>query len=309
MLRLKHVVLTACCFFVVAQCRFRSPKMKARRISTRRRSSKSPRKVSTISTKSSIGWKRRSKKASTRKTRSLPSSCLFPRCCSGAICLRRPCSICRSNDPQQRLRSMQFRQFALNDLQRAVQLDEKLWEAHLLIGKLQALGRRQRGPAGAVAGRRRRGRHAGQQAEALALRSTVQRDDERKMADINRAVELDARIAGLLAAAGAAFLQRREIRRGARRHRRALKLEADHAASHELRGMILLGLERYDDALKSFDRASELAPRPRCPTSIGPSFISKKAIRKKPSSSSPRRWSLRPTMWPRCWCGPAFIMN
>src|SRR3954470_21407247 len=42
-------------------------------------------------------------------------------------------------DPQRNLRAMQFRQFALSDLQRVVSLDDKMLDAQLLIGKLQSL--------------------------------------------------------------------------------------------------------------------------------------------------------------------------
>jgi tetratricopeptide (TPR) repeat protein len=41
----------------------------------------------------------------------------------------------------------------------------------------------------------------------------------------------------------------------------ALKLEPEHIATNELRGMILLGLNKYDDAQKSFDKMSELSPK------------------------------------------------
>jgi tetratricopeptide (TPR) repeat protein len=170
-----------------------------------------------------------------------------------------------SNDAQQRLRSMQFRQFALNDLQRAVQLDEKLWEAHLLIGKLQTL-------TDANTARRALSQVIDaaeappeQKAEALALRSTVQRDDERKMADINRAVELMPESPDYVRLRAQHFYSEEKFDEALADIDRALELEADHAASHELRGMILLGLERYDDALKSFDRASELAPEAALP--------------------------------------------
>ncbi|HEY3392176.1 MAG TPA: tetratricopeptide repeat protein, partial [Lacipirellulaceae bacterium] len=170
-----------------------------------------------------------------------------------------------SNDAQQRLRSMQFRQFALNDLQRAVQLDEKLWEAHLLIGKLQTL-------TDANTARRALSQVIDaaeappeQKAEALALRSTVQRDDERKMDDINRAVELMPESPDYVRLRAQHFYSEEKFDEALADIDRALELEADHAASHELRGMILLGLERYDDALKSFDRASELAPEAALP--------------------------------------------
>ncbi len=164
------------------------------------------------------------------------------------------------NDAQARLRALQFRQFALNDLQRAVQLDPKLWEAHLLIGKLQAL-------ADANAARRALTQVVDaedatpeQQAEALALRSTVQRDDERKMADINRAVELVPELPDYVRLRAQHFFRAQKFDEALADIDKALELEEDHAQSHELRGMILMGMKRNDEAVKSFDRASELAP-------------------------------------------------
>src|SRR5215216_2765066 len=44
-----------------------------------------------------------------------------------------------AQDPQRGIRSMQFRQFALSDLQRVVSMDDKDVDAQLLIGKLQSL--------------------------------------------------------------------------------------------------------------------------------------------------------------------------
>ncbi|HEX5471975.1 MAG TPA: hypothetical protein VFW73_08815, partial [Lacipirellulaceae bacterium] len=44
-----------------------------------------------------------------------------------------------AQDPQRGLRAMQFRQFALSDLQRVVSMDDKAIDAQLLIGKLQLL--------------------------------------------------------------------------------------------------------------------------------------------------------------------------
>ena len=94
------------------------------------------------------------------------------------------------NDPQTGMRAMQLRQFALNDLQRAVQLDENLADAHLLIGKLQL-------QIDANAARRAFTKVVDaaettpeQKAEALALRSAVQKDAEQQISDLNRAVEL-----------------------------------------------------------------------------------------------------------------------
>jgi tetratricopeptide (TPR) repeat protein len=170
-------------------------------------------------------------------------------------------------DPQRGLRAMQYRQFALNDLQRAVQLDEKLWDAYLLIGKLQLL------PLGdANAARRALSKIADaadstpeQRAEALALRSAVQRDDDKQLADLDRAVELQPEKPDYLRLRAQIRYANRKFDDALADIDRALEMETDHAATHELRGMILLGLERYDDALAAFDRASELVPQSSLP--------------------------------------------
>src|SRR5882757_5423234 len=95
-------------------------------------------------------------------------------------------------DPQRGIRSMQFRQFALSDLQRVVSMDEKDIDAQLLIGKLQSL------PMGdASAARKALSKVADskdatpdQKAEAFALRGAQQKDEAKKLADLNKAVEL-----------------------------------------------------------------------------------------------------------------------
>ena len=164
------------------------------------------------------------------------------------------------NDPQTGMRAMQLRQFALNDLQRAVQLDENLADAHLLIGKLQL-------QIDANAARRAFTKVVDaaetapeQKAEALALRSAVQKDAEQQINDLNRAVELQPEKPDFLRLRAQHLAGKEKHDDALADIDRALEMEADHAASHELRGMILLQLERYDDALASFDKASELAP-------------------------------------------------
>jgi tetratricopeptide (TPR) repeat protein len=164
------------------------------------------------------------------------------------------------NDAQSGLRAMQLRQFALNDLQRAVQLDDALADAHLLIGKLQL-------QIDANAARRAFTKVADaaestpeQKAEALALRSAVQKEAEQQASDLNRAVELQPEKPDYLRLRAQHLAGKEQHDEALADIDRALEMDPDHAASHELRGMILLQLERYDDALASFDRASELEP-------------------------------------------------
>lgn len=170
-------------------------------------------------------------------------------------------------DPQRGLRSMQFRQFALTDLQRAVGLDEKLVEAQLLIGKLQSLPLGDQGAARRALSRVADAEEATpeQKAEALALRSAVQKDEERRVEDLNRAVELQPEKPEYLRLRAQYLYEKEKFDDALADIDRALKLEPDHAATNELRGMILLGLDKYEDALASFNRASELVPENALP--------------------------------------------
>src|ERR1044072_8713847 len=95
-----------------------------------------------------------------------------------------------AQDPQRGLRSMQFRQFALSDLQRVVSMDDKDLDALLLIGKIQSL------PLGDAAAARRalskvvdsKDVTPEQKAEAYALRGAQQKEDDRKLADMTKAI-------------------------------------------------------------------------------------------------------------------------
>jgi tetratricopeptide (TPR) repeat protein len=168
---------------------------------------------------------------------------------------------------QRGLVTMQLRQRGINDLQRAIDIDKQAWEAYLLMGRLHA------NPLGDADAARRafttvvdaEDAPAENRAEALALRSAVQRDPERRAADLNHAIELQP-------AKPDYYRLRAEMNYGQKSFDealadidRAIESDDEHVQSHELRGMILLGLKRYDDALASFNRASELAPESLTP--------------------------------------------
>lgn len=167
-----------------------------------------------------------------------------------------------AQDPQPGLRAMQFRQFALSDLERALSLDNKLVDAQLLIGKLQSL------PLGDPSAARKaltkvadsQDATPDQKAEAYALRSTVQKEEKDELADLNKAVELLPDKPEYLRLRAQHYFQHEKLNEALADADKALKMESDHAPTHELRGVILLGLNKYDEALKSFDRAGELAP-------------------------------------------------
>ena len=158
----------------------------------------------------------------------------------------------------------EVRQFALIDLQRVVSLDDKQYEAHMLIGKLQSL----------PPGDRNAAREAltkivdapdelppTVRAEAHALRGAVQRLPEKRAADFDKAIELAPE-----------NFDYRLLR--ARHHYtqeawdlaladidETIKSEPENFDAHELRALVLLAQEKPQEALESFNRASELAPQ------------------------------------------------
>jgi tetratricopeptide (TPR) repeat protein len=160
------------------------------------------------------------------------------------------------------LRWMEIRQLAMTDLQRALDMDDQLWEAYILVARLQSL------PLGDPAAARRAlskvvdaaAVSPKQRAEALALRGALQRDEQKEVGDLDRAIELVPEDPSFRDLRAKFYYDHDQPDKALADVDRAITLDPDDAVSHELRGMILLGQERYDDALASFDRASELAP-------------------------------------------------
>ena len=107
-----------------------------------------------------------------------------------------------------------------------------------------ALGRPERGPPRFQRCDRRERRSRRRPRQALALRSGVQRDPERQAEDLDRAIELQPKTPDYYRLAQ--FRQTKEKFSDALTDiDKALELDNEHAASYELRGMILLGMERY----------------------------------------------------------------
>ena len=140
--------------------------------------------------------------------------------------------------------------FALTDLQRAVSLDDKLVEAQLLIGKLQSLPLGDENAARKALSKvdRRRGCHARTEGRGICPAQRVQKDEKKQLADLNRAVELQPEKPDYLRCEPSICTARKSLTMRWPTSTRRLKLEPDHAATNELRGMILLGLDKYDEA-------------------------------------------------------------
>jgi len=168
-------------------------------------------------------------------------------------------------DPRRDPRAMQWmqvRQFAVNDLQRLLSLDDDVWEAHLLLGRLQAL------PMGDPKTAKREFTKVidsakatpDERAQSLALRGTLQTDEKKRADDFDAAIKLLPNKPDYYRVRAQYLYGQDKFEEALADLDHALKLEPNHATTEELRGLVLMGLKQFDDALAAFNKASELAP-------------------------------------------------
>ena len=159
-------------------------------------------------------------------------------------------------------RWQQMRAFALRDLGEIVDRDPKLGQAHLMIGRLEALPR----------GNRARARESAekalelldddglQKARAHVVLATVEEDDAARGRHFDAAVELAPRDADIRRARGMFRLVEDQFA-GARDDLLvAVEEDPDDASLHEALGMAAAMSDRTDEALEAFGEAIELAP-------------------------------------------------
>jgi tetratricopeptide (TPR) repeat protein len=157
----------------------------------------------------------------------------------------------------------QLRQLAVADLERALKHVPDQPEAYLLLGRLQSLpgGDRNAAVVALTEAIRLSDEEPKMQFEALILHVGLDENPEHRLADLNKAVELEPsnpvpwRMRGSLKLSGGkpeAAVADFDV---------ALKLDPKHAATYEVRGLALTMLKRLDEARESYGHAVELAPK------------------------------------------------
>ncbi|HEY4310124.1 MAG TPA: tetratricopeptide repeat protein [Pirellulales bacterium] len=156
----------------------------------------------------------------------------------------------------------QMRQIGLADLERALQYDPNVAEAHLLIARLQTLpgGDRKRAIVAINELVRLSGEEPEKQAEALVLRSGLQESPEQGLADLNDAVKLAPKDPKALRTRGAMKLALKDSAGAVADFDAALELEPDDAATYEAKALTLATDEKWEAARAALDRALELSP-------------------------------------------------
>jgi len=160
-----------------------------------------------------------------------------------------------------------FREIALEDLSKGLEVDAKqpaIWLAlaklHLLPGGNIKKAREALDQAVTVAGENPRLR-----AEALLLRAALEQDRQKRLADLTAVIEATPESPMPYRMRGALYADMGEEEKAIADLDKALEIEPDHALTWQLKGMVLAKFGRYEEALTCFEKVHELAPEATAP--------------------------------------------
>lgn len=170
------------------------------------------------------------------------------------------------------LQWLQVRGRAVTDLLRVVSLEEDNFDAWLMIGRLQSLPRGDKSEARrALTSAINLAEAAAEDpdadlitpdtlAQAYALRGAAQKDDEGRLADFTKSIELQPEKAEYL-------MLRAQAHRAASRADEcladidaAIEIAPENPKVYELKALALSMLQRNEEAIEAFNKASELEP-------------------------------------------------
>jgi len=158
-----------------------------------------------------------------------------------------------------------FRRVALTDLERAVKLSANQPEALYFIARLNLL------PGGSP----KRATEAIEQslkaikevdgeeklrAKVLTLRATIEKDPEKKLADLDEAARVVPQNAATFRTRGLVRAALGKMEEALADLDKAIELDPKHIATYEAKAVVLAKMEKYDEALVAMDKVSELNP-------------------------------------------------
>jgi len=154
------------------------------------------------------------------------------------------------------------RKAALADLERGVQLSPKQPQACFLIARLNLLPDGDAKRAGEAL-RQAIELSTGQpplHAQALMLRATIEKNPEKRLADMDEAVRTLPDDAAVRRARGLLRADLGKVEESLADMDEAIKLAPKDLANYEAKAIVLVGLKKYDEALVNLDKVLELSP-------------------------------------------------
>lgn len=155
-----------------------------------------------------------------------------------------------------------LRQFALQDLERVVEVNPELGDAHLLIARLHALpaGDSLRGAKAAGAAVNLFEEDKKQRSAALVLRGGFRVEAEAQLQDYGLAIDADPSNADAWQARALVYLEQGEAEKAIEDFNSLLKQNEDNFSAHLALAEALTNLERLDEALPHIEKAMKLKP-------------------------------------------------
>ncbi len=160
-----------------------------------------------------------------------------------------------------------LRQFAMRDLDKALSYDQRLGEVHMLVARLESL------PDGNLEKAKKSAEQAVELfkddkdnlSSALVVRSSFVEDLDQRMADLNRAIELNPRNLDAWRARAAIFARQGKVEEAINDFAKLLEQNPDDVTAHQTVAKLLLALEKYDEALEHVGRLVSLNPESSVP--------------------------------------------
>lgn len=155
-----------------------------------------------------------------------------------------------------------LRQFALRDLERAVEVEPGLGDAHLMIAKLHLLpgGETVRAEKAAAAAVSVFEGDPKKQAEALVFRAQLREDDEARLKDYGRAIELDPTNTNAWQGRAVTYMQQGEADKAIADFQRLIDDNKENVNARLALAEALTNMERFDEATKQVDLAIQMKP-------------------------------------------------
>ena len=166
-------------------------------------------------------------------------------------------------DPRQRNRQgAALRQFIMRDLQKAIDIKGDIGQAHLLMAKLRILAPSERASAKEAADRAVELLTESDEllSDALVIRGRAEEDEQERLDDWNRAIELNKRNLDAWRTRGLYYLSKNETEKALADLQALLERDPKDVVAHQVVAEVLTRMKEYDKATEHLDKLIELNP-------------------------------------------------